>query len=247
MISITATLFLALAYSTTEANSFYSQKTIPQDSFSAYHGGKLPELEYYDDYEQLQSLPNVVVIYPIFTQSAYDWGGFHDFFKGSCDSCTTIKIHDFYEKTFASSANGFRILEFLGYEIIDDIDVDKNPDILKKYDKVILLHNEFLTRAEFTAITNHPNVVYLYPHALRSEVVADYAKNSLTLVRGPNFPENGIENGFDWKFDNSQYFSDWECLDWEFYKINNGYMLNCYPETALPLYGKEIIETVKLL
>lgn len=81
MISITATLFLALAFSTTEANSFYSQKTIPQDSFSAYHGGKLPELEYYDDYEQLQSLPNVVVIYPILPKVLMTGADFTTFSK----------------------------------------------------------------------------------------------------------------------------------------------------------------------
>ena len=247
MISITATMLLVLAFSVTDAHSFYNKKTIPQDSFSAYHETKLPELKYYENYEELRSTSNTVVIYPIFTQSAYDWGGIHNFYVHSCDTCITVEIQDFYEKFYTSSGNGFRILEFLGYETIDDIDIDKNPEILKKYDKVILLHSEYVTRAEFEAITNHPNVVYLYPNALSSEITANYSSNTISLVRGPGYPEKSIINGFDWEFDNSQYFDEWDCMDWEFYKVENGYMLNCYLETELPLFGYEILRTLKTL
>jgi len=79
MIGITATMLLALAFSITDAHSFNNKKTIPQDSFSAYHGAKLPELEYYENYEELRSTSNTVVIYPIFTQSAYELDGIHSF------------------------------------------------------------------------------------------------------------------------------------------------------------------------
>jgi len=247
MLSLTATMFLAFAVTLTEANSVEYTKTIPQDEFSTYHGSKLPELEYYDDYEALSSDSNTVVIYPIFTQSAYDWDGIHYFLKGICETCITSKIQDYYERSFASSANGFRILEFLGYDTIDDIDVDKNPDILKQYDKVILLHNEFVTRAEYEAIISHPNVIYLYPNALNSEIIADYSSNTITLIRGPSYPHDKISNGFDWEFDNSKFFDDWDCMNWKFYDIPNGHMLNCYPEIQLPLYGKEILQTIKVL
>ncbi len=247
MISLTATMFLAFAVTLTEANSVEYTKTIPQDEFSMYHGSKLPELEYYDDYEALRSDSNTVVIYPIFTQSAYDWDGIHYFLKGTCETCITSKIQDYYERSYASSANGFRILEFLGYETIDDIDVDKNPDILKQYDKVILLHNEFVTKAEYEAISSHPNVVYLYPNALNSEIIADYSRNTITLVIGPGYPQDEISNGFDWEFDNSEYFDDWDCLNWKFYDIPNGHMLNCYPEIQLPLYGNEILRSIKVI
>ncbi len=247
MISLTATMFLAFAVTMNEANSVEYTKTIPQDEFSSYHGSNLPELQYYDDYEALRSDSNTVVIYPIFTQSAYDWDGIHYFLKGICEKCITSKIQDYYERSYASSANGFRILEFLGYETIDDIDVDKNPDLLKQYDKVILLHNEFVTKVEYEAISSHPNVVYLYPNALNSEIKADYSSNTITLVRGPSFPQDEISNGFDWEFDNSEYFDDWDCMDWKFYEIENGHMLNCYPEIQLPLYGNEILRTIKVI
>ena len=247
MISITTTMLLILVYVGSEANSEYFQKTTPQDNFSAYLESKTPELDYYYYYEILKPSSKSVVIYPIFTQSAYAWNGIHDYYSGYCDSCLTVEIQDFYEKSFAASGNGFRILEFLGYDIIDDIDLDKNPDILLQYEKVILLHNEFVTRSEFDAITNHPKVIYLYPNALSSEIQADYSKNSITLVRGPDYPESGLINGFDWKFDNTPYFNDWSCSDWEFYEIDNGYMLNCYPERELPHYGHEIFRILKTL
>ena len=247
MISMTITMLLVLTYSVSGANFVSNEQVEQSDSFSKYHESKMPELDYYDDYEALRSTTKAVVVYPIFTQSAYEWGGFHDFYAGYCDSCLKITIQDYYEKTFASSGNGYRILEFLGYEVIDDIDLDKNPAILEKFDKVILLHNEFVTRAEFEAITNHPKVIYLYPHALSSEVKTNYSENTISLIRGPGFPDDDIINGFDWEFDNTEYFSDWSCMNWQFYEITNGYMLNCYPETELPHYGHNILKTIKTL
>jgi len=246
MISMTITMMLVLAYSVSGDN-FVSNEPIESDSFSKYHASKMPELDYYSDYESLRPTTKAVVVYPIFTQSAYEWEGIHDYYAGYCDSCLSTPIQEYYEKTFASSGNGYRILEFLGYEVIDDIDIDKNPAILEKYDKVILLHNEFVTRAEFEAITQHPNVIYLYPHALTSEIQADYSTNTISLIRGPGFPDENVVNGFDWEFDNSEFFDDWSCVNWKFYEINNGYMLNCYPETELPHYGHSILRTIKTL
>ena len=246
MISMTITMMLMLAYSVSGDN-FVSNEPIESDSFSKYHASKMPELDYYSDYESLRPTTKAVVVYPIFTQSAYEWKGIHDYYAGYCDSCLSTPIQEYYEKTFASSGNGYRILEFLGYEAIDDIDIDKNPAILEKYDKVILLHNEFVTRAEFEAITQHPNVIYLYPHALTSEIQADYSTNTISLIRGPGFPDENVVNGFDWEFDNSEFFDDWSCVNWKFYEINNGYMLNCYPETELPHYGHSILKTIKTL
>jgi len=247
MIGMTITMLLVLTYSVSGDNFVSNEQVEQSDSFSKYHESKMPELDYYDDYEALHSTTKTVVVYPIFTQSAYEWGGFHDFYAGYCDYCLKTTIQDYYEKTFASSGNGYRILEFLGYEIIDDIDLDKNPAILEKFDKVILLHNEFVTRAEFEAITNHPKVIYLYPNALSSEVKTDYSENTISLIRGPGFPDDDIINGFDWEFDNTEYFNDWSCIDWQFYEITNGYMLNCYPETELPHYGHNILKTIKTL
>jgi hypothetical protein len=240
-------MLLVLTYSVSGTDFVSNEQVEQSDSFSKYHESKMPELDYYDDYEALRSTTKAVVVYPIFTQSAYEWGGFHDFYAGYCDSCLKITIQDYYEKTFASSGNGYRILEFLGYEVIDDIDLDKNPAILEKFDIVILLHNEFVTRAEFEAITNHPKVIYLYPHALSSEVKTNYSENTISLIRGPGFPDDDIINGFDWEFDNTEYFSDWSCMNWQFYEITNGYMLNCYPETELPHYGHNILKTIKTL
>lgn len=245
---MTITMVIVLVYTITEANPISG--TNPEqddDSFSQYAESKMPELDYYDDYQDLRPTTKDVVVYPIFTQSAYQWGGIHDFYVGYCNSCLNATIQDYYEKTVVSGGNAYRILEFLGYEIIDDIDIDKNPSILDQYDKVILLHNEFVTKKEFDAIIQHPKVIYLYPHALSSEVKTDYFHNNITLIRGPGFPDETVVNGFDWEFDNSEYFNDWSCLDWNFYEIRNGYMLNCYPETELPHYGLEILKTIKSL
>ncbi len=130
--------------------------------------------------------------------------------------------------------NGAQILKLLNYNFLSDIDVDKNPDILKDFDKVILLHNEYVTKTEFDAITSHPNVIYLYPNALYAEITVNYEQNTITLLRGHGFPEKSIDNGFDWKFDNTRpYEFDRKCENWKFYEISNGKMLNCFPEEQL--------------
>lgn len=245
MISVTATMLLMLAFIV--INNPHESEIIQKDSSTAYAITKMPELEYYENYDDLRADGKTVVVYPILTQSAYDWGGFHDYYSGRCDSCTNTKLHQVYEKMFSASGNGFRILEFLGYQVIDDVDIDKNPTILEQFDKIILLHNEFVTKSEFEAIMKHPKVIYLYPNALSSEVVVDYENNLITLIRGPSYPTHYIKNGFDWEYVNSQYTKDWDCNSWNFYTINNGYMLNCYPETFLPNDGYEILKKLKTL
>jgi len=243
MISITSTMLLLMAFMITGSHQNFQVSA--QDS--NYKESKMPELGYYQNYEELMSDEKTAVVYPILTQSAYDWKGIHDYYAGRCDSCITTQIQTTYEKTYSASGNGFRILEFLGYQVIDDIDIDKNPQILNKFDKIILLHNEYVTKKEFEAITSHPNVVYLYPNSLSSEVAINYAKNTITLTRGPSYPDQGVKNGFDWEYDNTQFFTDWDCNSWRFYQVNNGYMLNCYPDTFLPNNGYELLKALKNL
>lgn len=243
MISITSTMLLVLAF----AVSHNVNSETAQDTFSKYTQTKLPELDYYKNYEDLDSDGKTAVIYPIFTQSAYDWNGIHDYYAGYCGSCIETKLDSSYERAYSSSGNAYRILEFLGYEVIDDADIDKNPGILAKFNKIILLHNEFVTKKEFDAITNHPNVIYLYPNSLSSEVTVDYEKKSITLVRGPSYPDKNIKNGFDWEYDNTQFFTDWDCNSWKFYPVKNGHMLNCYPDVYLPNNGFELLKTLKNL
>jgi hypothetical protein len=129
---------------------------------------------------------------------------------------------------------GIQVLSLLGYTTITDIDIDQNPGILKEFDAVIMLHNEYVTRTMFDAITNHPNVIYLYPNALYAEIEVDYVDNTITLIRGHGYPDPKISNGFDWEFDNTHpYEYDNQCLDMQFYPIKNGWMTTCYPELKM--------------
>ena len=190
--------------------------------------------------------PNAVVIYPTFTQSAYSENGFYDYHESNCDqTCLTVSIQDNFEGEYASSRATHRVLDLLGYDQLTDIDVDKNPDILMKYDKVILLHNEYVTKSIFDAITLHPKVIYLYPNALYAEVSVNYDTNTISLVKGHGFPEKDIDNGFDWTYDNTRpYEFDNQCKNWEFNKIDNGFMLNCYPEYII-FKDQKLLEAIK--
>jgi len=210
--------------------------------------------ELMDEYNEVSIWNNpqdAVIVYPFFTNAAYNEPGFYTYFRGECDTCTTTPFAN-PELYFATSGNAVQALSLMGYKMISDMSIDKNPDILKKYDKVIMLHNEYVTRTMFDAITNHPNVIYLYPNALYAEIEVDYENNLITLIRGHNYPpEDPVSNGFDWEFDNTHpYEYDTECLTMQFYKIDNGWMTNCYPEQVFATSTNgtyEILKTIKEL
>lgn len=200
----------------------------------------------YNDIALWNEPQNTIVIIPIFTISAYAQSGFYAYYDGMCDeSCLTTNI--FYDEqiSYAGSQNAIKVLKLLGYETISDIELSKSPEIILEYDKVILLHNEYVTQEMFDIITKHPKVLYLYPNALYAEISIDYDKGTISLIRGHHYPEPEITNGFDWKYENTHpYEFDNDCLDWEFYEINNGLMLNCYPELRIHS-DKKLLQFIK--
>ena len=188
-----------------------------------------------------------VVVYPYFTSVAYTEPGFYTYFRGECDDCTTAK---FVQPTvlYTSSGIGHQALTLLGYPTITDVDIDKNPSILQQFDKVIMLHNEYVTRTIFDAVTNHPNVIYLYPNALYAEIEVNYIDETITLIRGHNYPEPEITNGFDWEFENTHpYEFDSECKSMDIYRIKNGHMTTCYPENVFLKNNEQIFKLLKLI
>lgn len=192
----------------------------------------------YDSLNPKNSTQSTVVIIPTFTLLAYSDHGFYSYYSGNCDeSCLTVDSRNISENLrygFATSAHASQVFQLLGYDTITDVDLELNPKVISKYDKVILLHNEYVTKDMFLAITSHPKVIYLYPNALYAEISIDEKLNAITLVRGHGYPEQGITNGFDWAHDNTHpYEFDIECIGWEFYPIDNGFMLNCYPENII--------------
>ena len=188
-----------------------------------------------------------VVVYPYFTSIAYSESGFYAYFSGECDDCTTTK---FAQPTpiYTSSGIGHQALTLLGYDTITDVDIDRNPSILQQFDKVIMLHNEYVTRTIFDAVTNHPNVLYLYPNALYAEIEVNYMDETITLIRGHNYPEPEITNGFDWEFENTHpYEFDNRCQSMDIYKIKNGWMTTCYPENVFLKNNEQIFKLLKLI
>jgi hypothetical protein len=178
-----------------------------------------------------------VVIYPVFTSASYKEPGFYTYFRGQCDeSCITDLSFENPEFKYTSSGVTAQILYHVGYDFLTDIEVDQNPELLQNYDTVILLHNEYLTKKAFNAISNHPNLIFLFPNALYAEISVNYDDNTMTLIRGHQYPppENPA-NGFDYAIE--QEFHDYEydtkCLTWEFIEIENGHHLNCYPDGVI--------------
>jgi hypothetical protein len=203
-----------------------------------------PELT--DLYKQIGPRTDLktVFVYPIFTQAAYGKNGFYDYYHGKCDaSCLTVSIPQ-PAGYFSASGDGSVVLNLLGYKFITDVDVDKNPEILNQYDRVIILHNEYVTKKEFNAITSHHDVIFLYPNALLAEITTNYASNTITLVKGHGYPNLSVRQGFDWQYDNSKYEYRVLCDNWDFYKRANYTFLNCYPDYRL-LYDQSLLMALK--
>lgn len=190
---------------------------------------------------------NSVIVVPIFTMTAYGEPGFYNYYRDECDSSCIIDVPIRYESrpTFESSGNAIKVLRLLGYPYVTDIEIDKNPEILSLFDKVILLHSEYVTKTQYDAITNHPKVMYLYPNALYAEINVNYDEEAISLVQGHEYPSSEIKNGFEWEFDNTHpYEVNTKCDNWEFYEIDNGVMLNCYPENII-FQDVELLKAIK--
>jgi len=205
------------------------------------------KMDVYNEVAVWNDPQKAVVVYPYFTSIAYNEPGFYTYFRGECDDCTTTK---FAQPTplYTSSGIGHQALTLLGYPTITDMEIDRNPSILQQFDKVIMLHNEYVTRTMFDAITNHPNVLYLYPNALYAEIEVNYIDETITLIRGHNYPELEITNGFDWEFDNTHpYEFDSICQSIDVYKIKNGWMTTCYPENIFLKNSQQLFDLLKLI
>jgi hypothetical protein len=205
------------------------------------------KMDVYNEVAVWNDPQKTVVVYPYFTSVAYSEPGFYTYFRGECDDCTVTK---FAQPTplYTSSGIGHQALTLLGYPTITDAEIDRNPSILQQFDKVIMLHNEYVTRTMFDAITNHPNVLYLYPNALYAEIEVNYIDETITLIRGHNYPEPEITNGFDWEFDNTHpYEFDSECQSMKIYRIKNGHMTTCYPENVFLKNNEQTFKLLKLI
>jgi len=205
------------------------------------------KMDMYNEVAVWNDPQKTAVVYPYFTYVAYNEPGFYTYYRGDCDSCTTTKFAPPIP-LYTSSGIGHQALTLLGYTSITDVEIDKNPGILQQFDKVIMLHNEYVTRTMFDAVTNHPNVIYLYPNALYAEIEVNYIDETITLIRGHNYPEPEITNGFDWEFDNTHpYEFDSKCQTIDIYKIKNGWMTTCYPENVFLRDSQQLFDLLKII
>lgn len=177
---------------------------------------------------------SVVVVRPTFTFAAYQPHGFYDYYRGNCKArCLTVPLNPKVRTgtmDYAGSSNALKTIQSLGtVDVVTDEQVTENPSLLANYDRVIILHNEYVTRAEFAAITRHPDVLYLYPNALYALVSYDPGAGTITLQRGHGY--GGINDAFGWgpSMSTKDEYNT-ACKNWQFEKAVNGAVLDCYPE-----------------
>ena len=187
---------------------------------------------------------NAIVIYPVFTQMAYKPDGFYAYFNGTCSTCDTVSMKPFgISLQYVTGLGGFDYLTQLHYPFITDVMVDKHPEILDQYDKIILLHNEYMTKTEFNAIKNHKNVIYLYPNSAYVEISVDYQKQTISLVRGHGYPDKSILNGFDYVTSSAHEY-DLNCKNYKWEQRPNGIQPTCWPEFLIKS-DRSVLQVIK--
>ena len=241
-----------------EIDRFIFKAYFYEGDYELINGQKIPNRIFYDFKNEFTHHYNDMIlnkndqssafVVPTLTASAYVVGGFYDYFNGKCsETCLTTQIWKNPTLTYNTSSNSAQVLKLLGYTQIDDLDIIKNPDILNQFERIIVLHNEYVTREMFEAINNHPKVIFLFPNALYAQVEIDPSFETMKLIRGHGYPQENILNGFDWENENTHPFEfDNVCSTWNFYEISNGYMLNCYPEYLI-IQDFEFLKVLKNL
>jgi hypothetical protein len=200
----------------------------------------------------------IAVINPTFTAAAYQRGGFYSYFRGICsEKCLTVHLiseqrldsapyyfglHDWEHSTaltnYVSSARGIEELKKLGQkhgifmDIITDEQLTEDPSILKGYDQVVVLHNEYVSQSEFSAITGHKHVLYLYPNPLYALVSYNPDARTITLLKGHGYGRVGDAFGWGPSISTKSEY-DLNCSDLHFIKVKNGDIINCYPEDII--------------
>ena len=77
-------------------------------------------------------------------------------------------------------------------------------------------------------------MIFLVPNALYAEIKVNYDNNSISLIRGHDYPP-GISNGFNYEIEKRFHADEYdlECIDWKFNEIENGYHLDCTPSPTI--------------
>jgi hypothetical protein len=205
-----------------------------------------------DEINQLKNTKKAVIIYPYFTQVAYGNNdgkseGFYDYYKGDCsEKCLTQKFNPFdLNPSYNTGKASYTYLLQLGYPAMTDMWIDQSPDSLDQYDKVIVLHEEYATEKVFNAITNHKNVIYLYPNSFYGKISLDFKNKTISLLNGHGYPNKNITNGFGWKWDNTHPDEqNIKCQDWAFRNVTNGIQINCYPELLIQ-HDRHLLEVIR--
>ena len=176
----------------------------------------------------------VLLVIPRLTQIAYSENSFYSYYGNECDeSCLVQPLNKTDSNQNVSGLYGFEKLNE-NFDVMNDTEIDKNPGIINDYHHIILLHEEYATQKIFDAITNHTNVIYLYPNSFYALVSVDYTNNTMSLVQGHGY--KNMINGFDWKYDNTA-LEIIPCVKehWKFYDSPVGRLLDCSPEIILKI------------
>lgn len=176
---------------------------------------------------------SAILIKPTFTISAYQPNSWYD---NKTKSVITYYNEPFTNRMeYGGAYNAFESLKDR-VDTVNDRYVSEHPEILNRYNTVILLHNEYMTRQEYNAIMNHTNVFYVFPNAGYRFVTYDINTNQITLL---NYTGNKYASSVWTSYESNptsqpKQVSEFnQCiLPFSYTKVNypNGIGYNCYPE-----------------
>jgi len=180
------------------------------------------------------STQSTIVVYPTYTYYANEKNSLADVGTENCDRCETYMFDYGLRRPYGYSDIGGSFLPIAEryFNMTDDYIVNKHPEILDAFDRVILMRNTYVTENLRQTILSHDKVIYLFPDAMTKQI--NITNSTMTYI-GEYEPLHSMVPV--WNDDN-------RCADWLFVPVENGYIMTCFPDVAL-INNNEMLITIR--
>ena len=144
---------------------------------------------------------STAIVKPIFTHSAYQKGAFYTFYDHHTNDDTTqydltmltTQVLNGWGQSRGALVHFYPLINNNTINVITDIDVHNND--ITQYNKLILLHNEYVTQQYYDNLRNFVErggtLILFDANSLYAEVLYDNVANTITLRLGHSWSFDG--------------------------------------------------------
>jgi hypothetical protein len=162
---------------------------------------------------------STAIVKPVFTHSAYQKGAFYTFYDRHKNDVTTqydltmltTQVLNGWGQSRGALVHFYPLIKNNTINVITDIDVHNND--ITQYDKLILLHSEYVTQQYYDNLRNFVEkggtLILFDANSLYAEVLYDDVANTITLRLGHSWSFDGTRAeksvGERWEQENQEF------------------------------------------